>query len=217
MGRLYSIALILWLSVSFSNCCHMIVQLEAEHGASNGTQMYRGSASNGLTISLNSGQRIEHVFRASSSCGVTVQNVAYSNDGISDYIALSRDGIALGSFHTVAATGGGELWNTFKNSGPVGNPYEISSGTHTLTLKVVSAVQYGHGVEIDWTTLSVVCAGIETGPEEGCPNSVEEVINTDETEGLTALLGETLGGSCGVMVLISVPACILAIKRLCKD
>ena len=145
-----------------------------------------------------------------------MQNVAYSNDGISDYIALSRDGIAFGNFHTVAATGGGDLWNIFKNSGPVGHPYEISSGTHTLTLKVVSAVQYGHGVEIDRTTLSVVCAGIETGPEEGCPNLNFNSVVEDETDssGLTALLGETIGGSCGVMVLITVPGCILAIYKL---
>ena len=86
MEQLYFIALLLWLSCE-SNCC--IVQLEAEQGNSNGTQRYRGSASNERTILLHNGESIEHTMRASSSCGVTVSNVAYSNDGISDLIALS--------------------------------------------------------------------------------------------------------------------------------
>ena len=181
MGQLYFIALMLWLSYG-SNCC--IVELEAEHGTSHGMEMYRGSASNGLTVLLHSGEYILHTFRASSSCGVTVSDVTYSNDGKSDLIALSRDSIALGNFRTIAVTGNGYLWNSFKHSGPVGHPYEISPGTHNLTLRVVSADQYG--VEIDKTTLSIVWAGIETGPEEPCPKSAVEVINTVGSEGLSS-------------------------------
>lgn len=157
------------------------------------------------------GESIEHTIRASSSCGVTVSNVAYSNDGISDFIALSRDAIALGNFRTVAETGNGDLWNTFKNSGPVGNPYEIYSGTHKLTLKVILADQYG--VEIDRTTLNIVCAGIETGPEEECPKSAVEVIGAEETKGLTT--GVIVGIVFGIATfLIGMPGCILAIKIL---
>lgn len=219
MEQLYILALLLWLSCD-SNCC--IVQLEAEQGNSNGAQMYRGSASNGLTILLHRGESIEHTIRASSFCGVTVSNVAYSNDGISDFIALSRDAIALGNFRTVAETGNGDLWNTFKNSGPVGNPYEIYSGTHKLTLKVILADRYG--VEIDRTTLSIVCAGIETGPEKECPKSAVDVTgnaveatDTNENGGLSTwgIVGIDLGAVFTfASVVIGVPGCILACKRL---
>ena len=239
MGKLlYTVLLTFQVIVYYSECC--VVSFEAEYGTSNGVEQFRSSASNGITVLIKSGDKIEHTFQTNSSCEVSVTNIAYSNDGLSDSVSVTIDETAIGTFQSVAASRNGMLWDVFKTSGPIGNAFEISPGEHVLTLTVTSDSADDYGVEIDKTTLSVVCANIvDIGPEEDCPKSVVNVAdpiaefgasspsdsqitpvfetstpsNDSGDTGLTP--GDITGIVIGIIVIVlAVPGTIVAIIKL---
>ena len=237
MGKLlYTVLLTFQVIVYYSECC--VVFFEAEYGTSNGVEQFRSSASNGITVLIKCGDKIEHTFQTNSSCEVSVTNIAYSNDGLSDSVSVTIDETAIGTFQSVAANRNGMLWDVFKTSGPIENAFEISPGEHVLTLTVTLADDYG--VEIDKTTLSVVCANIvDIGPEEDCPKSVVnvadpiaefgastpsdspitpvfETITPSDDSGDTGLTpGDITGIAIGIIVIgLAVPGTIVAIIKL---
>lgn len=188
------------------HCNTCFVQFEAEYGVSDGVQIFRAPASNGITVLLKNGNRIEHTFRigATSFCSVIVANIAYSNEGLADTIILSIDNTIVGSFESTAQTGGNVSY-TINNTGILGNPVNLFSGEHSLSVQVTSAGD--DGVEIDRTIISVVCINTEAGPEEKCPSSEVEITATesddipeftDETTEIGRGDGLSTGGRIGI-------------------
>ena len=198
------------------HCNTCFVQFEAEYGVSDGVQIFRAPASNGITVLLENGNRIGHTFRigARSSCSVTVANVAYSNEGLADVIILSIDNTIVGSFESIAQTGGGVSY-TVNNTGILGNPADLFSGEHSLSVQVISAGD--DGVEIDRTTMSVVCINTEAGPGEKCPSTEVEITDdipefTDETTEIRPGDGLSKEGRIGIG--LAIPGTILACLTL---
>ena len=146
-----------YLFVCFTAICQLCasVDLEAEDGSHSGTVHSCSEASGLQTVYLQRDGYVENTFLTTGTCTVSVINVLYSNDGDSDTITLSIDGTTVGSFNTLAASDGGQLWNTFRSSGSVGNTLALNGTNHYLRLVATSADQYG--VELDKSVLSVAC------------------------------------------------------------
>lgn len=131
------------------------LELEAERGDFHGTGVVkpRSAASNLHTVMLQQGGYITlQLIKTTTSCTLTLQNVAYTNDGASDTVTLTLNGTTMGSFRTLAATNYGHLWNVVRNSGTIGQPIHIASGAHTMRVTATSADN--HGVEIDRVDLN---------------------------------------------------------------
>ena len=192
--------------VSGSTCT---IDLEAESGNSL-NQMHRSEASGGLTVLLKEGEVLLNYFEITtlrSSCLVGIDNVAYSNDGISDVIQLSLNGTQLGRFRTVAQVGEGSYWNVILSTGAFGNRTELFVGRYTLTLTVLEADMYG--VEIDKATLAMECTGNAECPEVEVTESTESGLPNEQSNGLTT--GEIVGI---VAAAIGLPGCLVAIITL---
>lgn len=58
----------------------------------------------------------------------------------------------IGQLTTLERSGGGNLWNVFRNSGIVGFPQIISFREHRLSIAISST--HEHGVELDNVTIS---------------------------------------------------------------
>ena len=129
--------------------------MEAEQGSTNGTIMYHGGTSNKLTVRLSEGQYIIWAFVTESSCMLKVLNVEYTNDGLSDTIALFVDGQNIGSFVTKSQSDHGHLWNTPVSSGPIGKERLLSSEDHTIKLAATKMDRYG--IEVDKLNLGLIC------------------------------------------------------------
>lgn len=127
------------------------LELEAESGTHTGTQMQRSAASNDATVLLNTDEYIELSFTTFSTCMVSVENVAYTNDGDTDDVRVSIDGRIVGSFQTYSASSYGYYWNVVRDSGSIGTPMEIQTGSHQIRVEAVDVDQYG--VEIDKVVL----------------------------------------------------------------
>ncbi|KAL3877023.1 hypothetical protein ACJMK2_034779 [Sinanodonta woodiana] len=83
---------------------------------------------------------------------VSVENVSYSNDGMSDTLQLSENQNILGTFSTYQHSNWGEYWNNFLPSGPIGN-FHVLAQQINLTLSVTHADCFG--VELDKIVLKV--------------------------------------------------------------
>eukprot|EP00118_Oscarella_pearsei_P024666 m.306553 g.306553 ORF g.306553 m.306553 type:complete len:673 (+) comp41345_c0_seq1:144-2162(+) len=138
--------LVTWLTTTSA------LQLEAEDGSYLGNRKHRGAASNAATVLLHQGGVITLSFRVYSLCNVTVQNVAYTNDGGSDTVIVTLGGKAVGSFQTIAGSNLGQNWNVIRNSGSIGSLDSIRSGSHTLLVTATSTDLYG--VEIDAVSIT---------------------------------------------------------------
>ena len=108
---------------------------------------------------------------------IKVENIRYSNDGPSDTIYLSLNGIALGEFVTQEKWGGGHEWNVFHNTGPIGETRELPRGRYTLSVEVETdqwGVEYDR-ISIDATnqntTTELICDAnlVETLPRQPKP------------------------------------------------
>ena len=135
-----------------------VLSLEAETGIyPSQRRMQRSAASNQATVLLYQGNQVRVSFPLISQCQVQVKNVAYTNDGPSDTITVLLDGTTtIGSFHTTAHSNHGHYWNVPVNSGVLGTPVELSSGSHTISIRAMAADQYG--VEIDKVDLDLNCS-----------------------------------------------------------
>ncbi len=72
--------------------------------------------------------------------------IRYSNDGPSESILMSLNGIGIGKFNTISTGSGGYGWNSFTNSGEMYFKTK-NAGQYTITLQVRSGDSFG--VEID--------------------------------------------------------------------
>ena len=196
------------------HCNTCFVQFEAEYGVSDGVQIFRAPASNGITVLLKNGNRIEYTFRigATPSCSVTVANVAYSNEGLADTIILSIDNTTVGSFESIEQTGGNVSY-TVNNTGIIlGNPADLFSGEHSLSVQVTSAGD--DGVEIDRTIMSVVCINTEVGSEEKCPSSEVEI--TDDIPEIGRGDGLSKEAKIGIGVVVPLTSFSLLVLICCR-
>ena len=153
------------LLLSLSNGCQWSV--EAEHGNTNGTIFQRDGTSNKLTVRLSEDQYIIWGFVTESSCILSVLNVVYMNDGLSDTcnITVYVDGGQLvGSFDTRAQS------HLPVSSGPIGEAV-MSSGDHTIKLTATNMNEYG--IEIDRMTLEMLCTNGMSTSDGACPNAQE--------------------------------------------
>ena len=145
-------------AVNFQISSGYVLSLEAETGIyPSQRRMQRSAASNQATVLLYQGNQVRVSFPLISQCQVQVKNVAYTNDGPSDTITVLLDGTTtIGSFHTTAHSNHGHYWNVPINSGVLGTPVELSSGSHTISIRAMASDQYG--VEIDKVDLDLNCS-----------------------------------------------------------
>ena len=196
------------------------IDFEAEYGTFTGTTMHRSEASNRMTVLLTFAETIEHHFTTTSGCEVTLGGLYYSNDGDTDNVTLSIDGLIIGLIETIEEYGNGHLWNVIRNSGSIGKEISINSGKHSLLLLVTSPDL--NGVEIDKTSLMFSCENDDDASAE-CPQSVVQVNDAapdekDSSTSLTqteinALLGTTLSGVSVFIALVSAIAAIYKYRK----
>lgn len=192
------------LLVSFTTSSFALV-FEAEQGhfqRTGGVVMPRSAASNGYTVQLHQGAYIVlPPFRTTSSCTLTVLNVAYTNDGPPDAVTVSVNETVVGTFHSLAATDFGHNWNVVRNTGIVGNALNVASGTHTVRVTATSTDD--HGVEIDRVDLAERCRVNSKSP----PDSI--TVNTPTiVVGVTITISASLTCTGGIIAV--------CIKYMCK-
>ena len=171
--------------------------MEAEQGSTNGTIKYRGGTSNKLTVRLSEGQYIIWAFVTESSCMLQVLNVEYTNDGLSDIIALFVDSQNIGSFVTKSQSDHGHLWNEPVSSGPIGKEITLSSGDHTIKSAATKMDKYG--IEVDKLTLGLICTNDVSNSDGVCPKSQEpNIIPNDDPWNK----GYTIALSLGILTFI---------------
>ena len=112
--------------ITIYGCTGCRLEIEAEHGTSTGgAERFRNRASNGATV-LISTLRDNITFQleiANTTCNqVTVTDVRYSNDGLSDVVSVFLNTSKIGQFTSKALVTSGDGWNVFQSSGQVGNP-----------------------------------------------------------------------------------------------
>ena len=203
--------------VSASSCTSF--DLESENG-NNLNQMPRSEASGKLTVLLKEGQVLENYFDVSSpslNCLLSINNVAYSNDGASDLVELSLNGNELGQFRTVPQTGNGNYWNVILTTGAFGNYTRLLVGRNTLTLTVLQADTFG--VEIDKVTLAVECTQNSNCPEIEFTASTSQSLPSEHGNSLSdgAIIGIVFGT---IATVPGIPGCLVAtcyLHNKCED
>mmetsp|Transcript_33927 Transcript_33927/g.44756 ORF Transcript_33927/g.44756 Transcript_33927/m.44756 type:complete len:185 (+) Transcript_33927:48-602(+) len=136
---------LIFLIIDVSSTIH---QLEAEDFKDEGELRSRSAASNQKTVWLHEEESIQFGFEVLSKCNISLTNVVYSNDGSSDIIEFSVNGITRGEFQTAGQSNGGYDWNVMRESGTIFNSVSVSAGQNILTLNILSADSYG--VEVDY-------------------------------------------------------------------
>jgi len=106
---------------------------------------------------------VQNSFDIDCICSITVENVVYTNDGGSDTITVSLDGIILGTFRTLSRSNYGRLWNVPRRSGRIGRSVVLGPGTHRV--RIVATRTDHYLVEIDRVVLTLNCGG-----SSSCPN-----------------------------------------------
>ena len=214
--------------ITIYGCTGCRLEIEAEHGTSiGGAERFRSRASNGATVLINT-LRDNITFQleiANTTCNqVTVTDVRYSNDGLSDVVSVFLNTSEIGQFTSKALVTSGDGWNDFQSSGQVGNPVQLHEGVYNLQIQL-SKSSDEYGIEIDKVSLQFYCSSVDVNNE--CPESVIKVdggsitgstattdtattgstlTTDDDTGGLSlvdifAIVG-TIGGLLGVAVAI---------------
>lgn len=125
--------------------------VEAEAGTGDGSNMIRGNASGGLTVQLDDGEA--RTMSINLPYNTTYQLVVrYSNDnfGPLENIAVSVDGVSVGSFAAQDTGDFGAGWDAFVDSSLLG-PITLGPGLHQVTISVSGGD--GGGFELDKVTL----------------------------------------------------------------
>ena len=170
------------LSIYGYTCYGCRVDIEAEHGVStNGVEMYRSKASNGITVLIQQGENITFEFKVGpNTCQLTIDDIRYSNDGISDTLLLHLNTTTIGQF-TSTAVRRYEPGTIFRRSSQVGNPVQAFQGTNELRILAKTTDEYG--VELDKISLQFNCSNttIAVSANDVCPQSVVIVRSIDTT------------------------------------
>ena len=189
---MFSISLFILYIVSVYgySCYSCRVDIEAENGDSKGgVQMQRSRASNRITVLVTQGENITFELQvAPSMCQITVDNVQYSNDGLSDMIFLYLNMTIIGQFSSEAASGNGDLWNVMRRSGQVGNPVQVYQGISEL--RIVAKTTDEFGVELDKISLQFDCSNMSS-VSDVCPQSVVNITGSTGSNGATPTTNDT--------------------------
>ena len=63
---------------------------------------------------------------------LTVTDIRYSNDGLSDVVDIFLNTSKIGQFTSKVVVDNGDGWNVFQSSGQVGIPVKIHKGVYNL-------------------------------------------------------------------------------------
>ena len=159
--------------ITIYGCTSCRLEIEAEYGTSTGgVQKHRSQASNGVTVLINT-LRDNITFSLeviSTTCNqLTVTDVQYSNDGLSDVVDVFLNTSKIGQFTSKAVVNSGDGWNVFQSSGQVGNPVQLHKGVYKLQIQL-SKSSDEYGIEIDKVSLQFYCSSVNVNNQ--CPESV---------------------------------------------
>ncbi|KAK3579226.1 hypothetical protein CHS0354_033293 [Potamilus streckersoni] len=147
---------LLLMLTSFIYAEHLIEveleNIEIKHPWTGIRSIYRQNASGGGSLHLYENDAIIIRLCPDGPMFVSVENVSYSNDGMSDTIQLLENQNVLGTFSTYQQSNWGEYWNDFLSSGPLGNFHAYSQPIN-LTFSVTYADCFG--VELDKIVLKI--------------------------------------------------------------
>ena len=162
--------------VNIYGCTGCRLEIEAEYGTSTGgAEMFRSQASNGATVLLNTPRdNITFTLEVISTlCNeLTVTDVRYSNDGLSDVVDIFLNTSKIGQFTSKAVADNGDGWNVFQSSGQIGIPVQIQKGVYNLQIQLFKSLDE-YGIEIDKVSLQFICSSVNINNE--CPESVIKV------------------------------------------
>ena len=131
------------------------MDIEGEYGTG-GEHRSRSHASGRRTEYVRQGQSISFYLEViPRMCQLTVVDVQYSNNGLSDLIILYLNTTVIGQF-TSGILDSRDGWNIFQNSGQVGNPIKINKGTYKLQILIAKSDDE-YGIEIDKVSLEFNC------------------------------------------------------------
>lgn len=127
----------------------ILKDFEFEHallGIQNNMLAFRSNASGGKTLRLedeNGMYRVEMSIclrQHNTTINITfsIGDIRYSNDGPSDIVSISFDGLQIANFSTNGQSRDGEDWNVFRHSGPVSPALDILPGRHILQVRVIT-------------------------------------------------------------------------------
>lgn len=85
-------------------------------------------------------------YNATQNVTLYIDDIRYSNDGLSDVVKLIFNGINFANFTTFQKFRSGHEWNVFRNSGTLGPALNLRQGRYTLLITVVTDE---YGVEFD--------------------------------------------------------------------
>ena len=127
-----------------------------------------------------------------TSCNqLTVTDVQYSNDGLSDVVNVFWNTSKIGQFTSKAVVNSGDGWNVFHSLGQVGNPVQINIGVYNLQIQL-SKSSDEYGIEIDKVSLQFYCSSVNANNQ--CPESTIKVDGGSIT-GSTATTDTSTTGS----------------------
>ena len=162
--------------ITIYGCTSCRFEIEAEDGTSiGGVERFRSQASNGATVLINTlRDKITFLLEVVSSiCNqVTVSDVRYSNDGLSDVVGVFLNTSNFGQFTSKTVLKSGDGWNVFQSSGQVGKPFQIHKGVYNLQIQLTKSSDE-YGIEIDRVSLQFNCSSINVNNE--CPESAIKV------------------------------------------
>lgn len=121
--------------------------LEVENYVMDKFTINRDSARGYGSINFNTGDNFKIYFCLREESVVNLNNVRYSNDGGSDVMEFSIDGIRLGILTSSPKSNQGFGWNNFIATGVIGPNLTLPSGRHFVSVHVNSSDLYG--IEID--------------------------------------------------------------------
>lgn len=180
---------------------------EAEDGTSNGR-----TRNNVVYLEVN--DHVENTILIHSICSVSVANVFYYSDGdSSSCVALTLDGMSVGSFVIQPLDvddSPANLWKIHRHSRAVGTSKQLLPGSHFLTL-TVNYTAGCRGVEIDKTTVSFIC---DQDPNDagGTPQT-DDAGGTPQTDSISTP-GSGLSVVQIVSISLSVPGTIASIGTI---
>ena len=123
------------------------LSLEAECQAGYLAVHTRSNASNNKAVFLQPGDILRLDLCIVYNTSIRIMGVSFSSDGKETSAELLLDGLPFGNFSTSAHSNEGEFWNTFHDSGPIGNLFELEPGRHYLDLCINP--KQTQGIEVD--------------------------------------------------------------------
>ena len=133
-------------------------KLEAENSSGNNF-VYRDAASHHRTVVVRENTTLSIPFCLPHETTVSLQNIWYTNDGISKRAKVLVDSAFIGDWISHNVSEEGFHWNSLYEVGQVGYPVHIGAGQHAIVIHVISGSvfgrEYSDGIEIDAVLIEV--------------------------------------------------------------